>query len=75
MIIKVTIYSFERPILEFLFIPGFIFVDFVNFVVFEIFVGDLINEIRLLVVLNVSKFDEACSGDASFFVLDKSLQL
>lgn len=63
------------------------FVDFIDFtligvvfiligVVFEIFVGGLIIEIRLF-VLNVSKFDEAlffCSGDVNFFVLIKFLQ-
>lgn len=64
------------------------FVDFIDFiligvvfiligVVFEIFVGGLIIEIRLFVVLSVSKFDEAlffCSGDINFFVLIKFLQ-
>lgn len=57
------------------------FVDFIDFiligVVFEIFVGGLIIEIRLFVVLSVSKFDEAlffCSGDVNFFVLIKFLQ-
>lgn len=63
------------------------FVDFIDFtligvvfiligVVFEIFVGGLIIEIRLF-VLNVSKFDEAlffCSVDVNFFVLIKFLQ-
>lgn len=73
MIIKITVYSFERPTLEFFFIPGLVFVDFIGFAVFKIFVGGLIIEIRLLVVLSVSKFDKACSGDASFFVLNKSL--
>lgn len=73
MIIKITVYSFERPILEFFFIPGFVCVDFVGFAVFEIFAGGLIIEIRLLVVLSVSKFDGACSVDASFFILNESL--
>lgn len=80
MKIKIIIYRFKRLDFYFFNIPGLILiVDFIDFtligIVFETFVGGLIIDIRVFDVLNAPKFDDACSEDTTFFVVNKALQL